>query len=104
MDETSRDLSIGVCSFGKSGASLILNRSSLVVNFFLSSLSKRSSKAQINADVKDAFPGLRVTPLGEVAARYSNDLRAVSVLRIFNKKETTYRVLRSPPNRPRSPA
>ena len=74
MDETSLDLSIGVWSLGKSGASLIFRRSSVVVNLGLSALSKSSSNAQIKAEVKEAFPGLLVTPLGEVAARYSNDL------------------------------
>ena len=81
MDETSLDLSIGVWSLGNSGASLIFRRSSVVVNLGLASLSKSSSNAQIKAEVKEAFPGLLVVPLGEVAARYSNDLNSSLALR-----------------------
>ena len=66
---------------GNSGASLIFRRNSVVVNLGIGSLSKSSSKAQIKAEVKEAFPGLLVVPLGEVAARYSNDLNSSLVFR-----------------------
>jgi hypothetical protein len=90
---------------GKSGASLIFRRSSVVVNLGLGSLSKSSSNAQIKAEVKEAFPGLLVVPLGEVAARYSNDLNSSLAFRSTRSPGVaSYLVLRPPPNRPRSPA